>query len=124
MILADRTTNIAPPGTSAMRELANDLKRSGVDVINFAAGELDCDASDLMKLHPDLPSTRAATNTLPHLESRSCGKKLRRRFPSGAAFPIAPMKMALPRVRSKRFTTQLWSYSTREMKSSFHNHIG
>ncbi len=49
MILADRTTTIAPPGTSAMRELANDLKRSGVNVINFAAGELDCDASDLMK---------------------------------------------------------------------------
>jgi aspartate aminotransferase len=32
-----------------MRELANDLKRSGVDVINFAAGELDCETSDLMK---------------------------------------------------------------------------
>ncbi|MEQ1472225.1 MAG: pyridoxal phosphate-dependent aminotransferase [Candidatus Acidiferrum sp.] len=38
-----------PPGTSRMRELANDLKRSGVDVINFAAGELDADASDLIK---------------------------------------------------------------------------
>lgn len=32
-----------------MRELANDLKRSGIDVINFAAGELDGDASDLIK---------------------------------------------------------------------------
>jgi aspartate aminotransferase len=49
VILADRTIKMTPPGTSAMRELANDLKRSGVDVINFAAGELDGDASDLMK---------------------------------------------------------------------------
>jgi aspartate aminotransferase len=32
-----------------MRELANALKRSGIDVINFAAGELDGDASDSMK---------------------------------------------------------------------------
>jgi aspartate aminotransferase len=32
-----------------MRELANQLKKSGVDVINFAAGELDGDASDLIK---------------------------------------------------------------------------
>ena len=49
VILADRTTKIAPPGTSTMREVANDLKRSGVDFINFAAGELDCETSDLMK---------------------------------------------------------------------------
>ncbi len=49
MLLANRTKEIMPPGTSRMRELANDLKRSGVDVINFAAGELDGDASDLIK---------------------------------------------------------------------------
>ncbi len=49
MLLADRTSRISPPGTSKMRELANDLKKSGVDVINFAAGELDGDASDLIK---------------------------------------------------------------------------
>jgi len=49
MLLADRTKKITPPGTSKMRELANALKRSGVDVINFAAGELDGDASDAMK---------------------------------------------------------------------------
>lgn len=49
MLLADRTKKITPPGTSKMRELANALKRSGIDVINFAAGELDGDASDAMK---------------------------------------------------------------------------
>jgi aspartate aminotransferase len=49
MILADRTKKITPPGTSKMRELANDLKKSGIDVINFAAGELDGDASDVIK---------------------------------------------------------------------------
>ena len=49
MVLADRTHKITPPGTSKMRELANALKRSGIDVINFAAGELDGDASDAMK---------------------------------------------------------------------------
>jgi len=41
MLLAERTRKLTPPGTSRMRELANDLKRSGIDVINFAAGELD-----------------------------------------------------------------------------------
>jgi hypothetical protein len=37
MLLAERTRKLTPPGTSKMRELANDLKRSGIDVINFAA---------------------------------------------------------------------------------------
>jgi aspartate/methionine/tyrosine aminotransferase len=32
-----------------MRELANELRAAGNDVINFAAGELDGDASDLIK---------------------------------------------------------------------------
>jgi aspartate aminotransferase len=52
MKLADRTNTkkITPPGTTRMRELANDLKRSGVDVINFAGGELDGDASEVMKV--------------------------------------------------------------------------
>jgi len=49
MLLADRTHKIAPPGTSKMRELANALERSSIDVINCAAGELDGDASDPMK---------------------------------------------------------------------------
>jgi hypothetical protein len=49
MLLTERTRKLTPPGTSRMRELANDLKRSGIDVINFAAGELDGDASDLIK---------------------------------------------------------------------------
>ena len=49
MQLADRTKKMTPPGTSRMRELANELKKSGVDIINFAAGELDGDASALIK---------------------------------------------------------------------------
>ena len=49
MLLAERTKILTPPSTSRMRELANELKGAGVDVINFAAGELDGDASDLIK---------------------------------------------------------------------------
>jgi aspartate aminotransferase len=49
MILAERTHLLTPPSTSRMRELANELRAAGVDVINFAAGELDGDASDLIK---------------------------------------------------------------------------
>ncbi len=49
MLLAERTKKLTPPGTSRIRELANDLKKSGIDIINFAAGELDGDASDLIK---------------------------------------------------------------------------
>lgn len=49
MILAERTRKLTPPGTSRMRELANELRKSGVDVVNFAAGELDGDPCDLIK---------------------------------------------------------------------------
>src|SRR3984893_15016311 len=49
MILAERTRILKPPGTSRMRELANQLRASGIDVINFAAGELDGDASAVIK---------------------------------------------------------------------------
>ena len=50
MILAERTQLITPPGTSKMRVLANELKEAGVPVINFAAGELDVDTSDVIKI--------------------------------------------------------------------------
>jgi aspartate aminotransferase len=50
MKLAERTQLITPPGTSKMRVLANELKEAGVQVINFAAGELDVDTSDIIKI--------------------------------------------------------------------------
>ena len=68
MLLADRTKKITPPGTSRMRELANDLKRSGIDVINFAAGESDGDASDLIKTAAKLAIDWGAINTPPRWE--------------------------------------------------------
>lgn len=49
MQLAQRTNLIAPPSTSRMRTIANELKESGVHVINFAAGELDGDTSEIIK---------------------------------------------------------------------------
>lgn len=49
MQLAERNRLIAPPGTSKMRGIANELKEAGVSVINFAAGELDVDTSDIVK---------------------------------------------------------------------------
>jgi aspartate aminotransferase len=49
MMLAERTHVLKPPSTSRMRELANELRAAGSDVINFAAGELDGDASELIK---------------------------------------------------------------------------
>jgi aspartate aminotransferase len=75
VILANRTTGITPPGASAMRELANDLKRSGVDVINFAAGELDGDASDLMKTAAKLAIDEGCNKYTPTLGT----KRLRER---------------------------------------------
>jgi aspartate aminotransferase len=70
VILAGRTTGITPPSTSAMRELANDLKRSGVDVINFAAGELDGDASDLMKTAAKLAIDEGCNKYTPTLGAK------------------------------------------------------
>jgi hypothetical protein len=124
VIRADRTTGITPPSTSAMRELANDLKRSGVDVINFAAGELDGDASDLMKTAAKLAIDEGCNQSLLLSEPRGCGNESPSWFQRGAAFPMAPMKLALPPARSKRFTTPPWSCSTQEMKSSFHSQTG
>jgi aspartate aminotransferase len=49
MPLAQRTRKITPPGTSKMRTIANELKAQGLQVINFAAGELDVDTDDLVK---------------------------------------------------------------------------
>ncbi|MGW8394400.1 pyridoxal phosphate-dependent aminotransferase [Pseudoduganella sp. HUAS MS19] len=49
MTLAQRTKKIAPPGTSRMRTIANELKAQGLHVVNFAAGELDGDTSDTVK---------------------------------------------------------------------------
>lgn len=49
MKIADRNRLISPPGTSKMRVIANELKEAGVDVINFAAGELDVDTSETVK---------------------------------------------------------------------------
>ena len=49
LMLAERTHLLKPPGTSRMRELANELRAAGQDVINFAAGELDGDASEVIK---------------------------------------------------------------------------
>lgn len=49
MTLALRTQRISPPGTSRMRTIANELKAQGLQVINFAAGELDVDTFDSVK---------------------------------------------------------------------------
>lgn len=49
MTLAQRTKKIAPPGTAKMRTIANELKAQGLNVINFAAGELDGDTADAVK---------------------------------------------------------------------------
>lgn len=47
--LSIRAKNLAPPGTSSMRSKANALKEKGIHIINFAAGELSCDACPDMK---------------------------------------------------------------------------
>lgn len=49
MMLAQRTQAIQPPGTSRMRTIANEMKARGIQVINFAAGELDVDTLELVK---------------------------------------------------------------------------
>jgi aspartate aminotransferase len=49
MILAERIRSINPSGTAKMRMIANALKESGVHVINFAAGELDVDTTEVVK---------------------------------------------------------------------------
>jgi aspartate aminotransferase len=49
MKLAERTRLLTPPGTSKMRVLANELKDAGINVVNFAAGELDIDTSETIR---------------------------------------------------------------------------
>jgi aspartate aminotransferase len=76
MLLAERTKKLTPPGTSKMRELANDLKRSGIDVINFAAGELDSDASDLIKQSAKLAVDEGCNKYTPTLGMKQLRERI------------------------------------------------
>ena len=49
--LAQRMSLVTAPGTSSMRSKANALRAQGVEVHNFAAGELFVDADEGMKRH-------------------------------------------------------------------------
>src|SRR6202011_2022718 len=57
-----------------MRELANELRKSGVDVINFAAGELDGDASDLIKNAAKLAIDKGCNKYTPTLGMKQLRK--------------------------------------------------
>jgi aspartate aminotransferase len=76
MPLADRTRKITPPSTSRVRELANELKASGVDVINFAAGELDGDANDSIKNAAKLAIDKGCNKYTPTLGTKQLRKGL------------------------------------------------
>lgn len=47
--LSERALGLTAPGTSSMRSKANALKEQGIEVINFAAGELSFDACQFMQ---------------------------------------------------------------------------
>ena len=47
--LSQRAQRLSAPGTSSMRSKANALKEAGVNLVNFAAGELSFDACPVMK---------------------------------------------------------------------------
>lgn len=47
--LSQRAQRLSAPGTSSMRSKANALKEAGINVVNFAAGELSFDACPVMK---------------------------------------------------------------------------
>lgn len=49
MELSQRTQLLTPPSTGRIRGIANALKEAGVQVINFAAGELDVDTTETIK---------------------------------------------------------------------------
>ncbi|ALV05181.1 pyridoxal phosphate-dependent aminotransferase [Roseateles depolymerans] len=49
--LAERMRLVTAPGTSSMRSKANALRAQGIEVVNFAAGELFFDASEGMRRH-------------------------------------------------------------------------
>lgn len=49
--LSGRMEAVSAPGTSSMRAKANALRAQGIDIHNFAAGELFLDASEGMKRH-------------------------------------------------------------------------
>lgn len=50
MMLANRTNLISDSATSKIRNIANNLKKQGLHVINFAAGELDFDTCEEIKI--------------------------------------------------------------------------
>src|SRR5947209_6806949 len=76
MPLAERTRKITPPSTTRVRELANELKAAGVDVINFAAGELDGDANDHIKSAAKLAIDKGCNKYTPTLGTKQLRKGL------------------------------------------------
>jgi len=48
-VLADRLKTLAPSSTLAVQAKAKELKRQGVDVISFGAGEPDFDTPERIK---------------------------------------------------------------------------
>lgn len=80
MNLAERTHLIAPPGTSRMRVLANELKAAGVHVINFAAGELDFDTDETVKQAAKLAIDHGRNTYTPTLGLMSLRKMVAERI--------------------------------------------
>ncbi len=95
MLLADRTMKITPPGTSRMRELANELKRSGVDIINFAAGELDGDASDLIKNAAKTAIDKGCNKYTPTLGMKELRESIARQVSKRCGTPYGPEEVAV-----------------------------
>jgi aspartate aminotransferase len=95
MKLADRTQLITPPGTSKMRVLANELKESGVHVINFAAGELDFDTSDIIKSTAKSAIDQARNTYTPTLGLNSLRKLVAKEVSQAAGVDYAAAEVGL-----------------------------
>ena len=78
-----------------MRELANELKRSGIDVIDFAAGELDGDASDLMKTAAKLAIDEGCNKYTPTLGTKMLRERVAKQVSARCGVSYSPDEIGI-----------------------------
>src|SRR5689334_5227543 len=89
-MLAERAKSLSGSQTSGMRNRARALKSAGVKVINFAAGELDQDTSELVKAAAHKAIDSGQTQYTDTLGIRDLRIRLAERISENTGVPYEP----------------------------------
>ena len=93
--LAQRMSLVTAPGTSSVRSKANALRAHGVEVHNFAAGELYVDADEAMKRHAIRAVEEGRNKYTPPLGMPELRERLAERLSQRIGLGYAPSEVAV-----------------------------